>query len=149
MLTLAFSVSEWWGAKMYWLSNDLWVKHSIFFIYSNYCISRKYTVAVKIEDFFFLFPHGLGRISVLIWQRANVSPSYIFYFCFILFWETALSLFLIFIMAGWPMWIKISAAGEKCHAFQAKTNSCWCECLCTPLWLCTHSQGKLWLDLYD
>ena len=51
------------------------VKHSIFVIYSNFSISRKYTVTVKIEDFFFLFPHGLGRISVLIWQRANVSPS--------------------------------------------------------------------------
>ena len=69
------------------------VKHSIFVIYPNFSISRKYTVALKIEDIFFLFPHGLGRISVLIWQRANVSPSYIFYFCFRLFWETALSLF--------------------------------------------------------
>lgn len=47
------------------------------------------------------------------------------------------------------MWIKISAVGEKCHTFQAKTNSCWCKCLCTPLRLCTHSQGKLWLDLHN
>lgn len=50
-------------------------------------------------------------------------------------------------MKGWSMWMKISAVGEKRHSFQAKTNSCWCECLCTPIWLFTHPQGKL--DLHN
>lgn len=41
----------------------------------------------------------------------------------------------------------MSAVGEKCHTIQAQTNSCWCQCLCTLVRLCTYTQGKLWLEV--
>ena len=149
MLTLAFSVNEWWGAKMFWLSNDLWWWSILYF--SSILISL-YQGSIRLHWKLRTFSSSfhMAYIGFLFWFGKGLMLALHIFFTFVSdCFGKLLSLSLIFIMKGWPMWIKISAVGEKCHTFQAKTNSCWCECLCTPLWLCTHSQGKLGLDLYD
>ena len=149
MLTLAFSVNEWWGAKMFWLSNDLWWWSILYF--SSILISL-YQGSIRLHWKLRTFSSSfhMAYIGFLFWFGKGLMLALHIFFTFVSdCFGKLLSLSLIFIMKGWPMWIKISAVGEKCHTFQAKTNSCWCECLCTPLWLCTHSQGKLGLDLYN
>lgn len=42
------------------------------------------------------------------------------------------------------LWFSV---GEECYTVQAKINSCRRQCLCSSVWLCTHSQGKLTLNL--
>ena len=167
MLTLAFSVSEWfarviylyfnkyfhflraWGAKMFWLSNDLWW-WSILYLSSILISLYQGSIRLHWKLRTFSSSFHMAYIGFLFWFGKGLMLALHIFFTFVSdCFGKLLSLSLIFIMKGWPMWIKISAVGEKCHTFQAKTNSCWCECLCTPLWLCTHSQGKLWLDLYD
>ena len=149
MLTLAFSVNEWWGAKMFWLSNDLWW-WSILYLSSILISLHQGSIRLHWKLRTFSSSFHMAYIGFLFWFGKGLMLALHIFFTFVSdCFGKLLSLSLIFIMKGWPMWIKISAVGEKCHTFQAKTNSCWCECLCTPLWLCTHSQGKLWLDLYD
>lgn len=96
-----------------------------------------------LDTFLFLFQdRSKGWKLYLAWIRVLFWPMAMCTLCIVFnFW----SLFI----KGWPMRINMSTVGEKCYAFQAKTNSCWCQCLCTLVWLWTYPQGRLWFDFRD
>ena len=45
--------------------------------------------------------------------------------------------------------VSLYVDGEKCYSFQAKTDCCWCECLCSFVWLCPNPKGILTETITD